>query len=85
MAATAVGGLALDSEQRFREAEAEWVERFQTLEAENAQLRATLEKWLPGIRQLAHWSDQIGNERDSKGFAAMIRDFEEALVRPNHH
>lgn len=33
---------SVDSERRFREAEAEWVERFQVLEAENNRLTVDL-------------------------------------------
>jgi hypothetical protein len=49
------------------------------LRVENERLRATLEKWRPAVDRAMKWSEQLGNERDAKGFAAMLADFDSAL------
>jgi len=53
-----------------------------TLQAsENERLRAALEKWRPAVERAVKWSEQLGNERDARGFAAMLADFDSALGR----
>ena len=49
------------------------------LRVENERLRATLEKWRPAVDRAMKWSEQLGNERDAKWFAAMLADFDSAL------
>ena len=53
------------------------------LDAENARLRAALEKWRPAIERGRDWYEKTGNEREAKGFAAMLSDFDAALGKSN--
>lgn len=56
-----------------------WMEYSDALGAENERLRAVLGKWRTPIDHARQWFDGIGNERDAKGFAAMLADFDEVL------
>jgi len=52
---------------------------WQVQQRENDRLRVALEKWRPAVERAVKWSEQLGNERDAKGFAAMLADFDSAL------
>ncbi len=49
------------------------------LDREIRELIDLLERWRPAVERAVKWSEQLGNERDAKGFAAMLADFDSAL------